>query len=259
MILHAARYGAREIIVGLGGSATNDGGFGMARALGYRFFAVDDTQLRIAVSKLDKLKVIERPRHLKLPAIVAATDVQNPLLGKNGSSEIYGPQKGADNAAIKVLECALKKFAGVAAKEFGVDYRDRPGAGAAGGLGFGLMMFAGALVRPGFDIVSEIVGLESKIRNADVVITGEGRLDKQTLEGKTPAGVARLARKLGKRIFAIVGEATEDIGAGKLFDGVYEVRQAGVTQAQSIETASDLLRKRGQELARLLDGGTAAG
>src|SRR5207253_3322633 len=142
--------------------------------------------------------------------IIAAVDVKNPLLGKNGATRVFGPQKGASKDEIKLLERALTRLADVVAKEFGFDYRDEAGAGAAGGLGFGLMSFCRARIRPGFDVVAETVGLESKMKDVDLVITGEGSLDRQTLEGKTPAGVARLARKLGKRVFAIVGRANKD-------------------------------------------------
>src|SRR4029434_7523388 len=137
--------------------------------------------------------------------IIAAVDVRNPLLGENGATRVFGPQKGASENELSVLEQALSRLADVVAEEFGFDFRDKPGAGAAGGLGFGLMSFCDATIQPGFDVVAEAVGLESKMKEVDVVITGEGSLDRQTLEGKTPAGVAWMARKLGKRVFAIVG------------------------------------------------------
>src|SRR4029077_5659004 len=224
MILDAGSRGASEIIIGLGGSATNDGGFGMARALGFRFFS-DMKELTGPMSELAKLTRIETPvaavvspanartQPTRLPPqlkIIAAVDVKNPLLGQNGATCVFGPQKGATKDELEVLERSLTRLADVVAKEFGFDYRNDPGAGAAGGLGFGLMSFCGAKIRPGFDVVAEVVGLESKTRNADIVITGEGSLDRQTLEGKTPAGVARLARKLGKRVFTIVGRASKE-------------------------------------------------
>ena len=136
----------------------------------------------------------------------------------------------------------MTTLADVIAKEFGFDYRDEPGAGAAGGLGFGLMSFCGGKIRPGFDVVAEAVGLESKIKDIDLVITGEGSLDLQTLEGKTPAGVAGLARKLGKRVFAIVGRTSEDRQVREIFDGVYEL-------GGSIPQARELLQERARELA----------
>jgi glycerate kinase len=249
MILDAARRGASEIIVGLGGSATNDGGFGMARALGFRFFAESGSQLRTAIGKLAGLKQIEKPTNLSLPSIIGAADVRNPLLGKNGATRVFGPQKGGTTQQLAALERALTKLADVAAKQFGFDYRDRPAAGAAGGLGYGLMTFAQAAMREGFDVVAEAVGLEARIKDADLVITGEGSLDAQTLNGKTPFGVAQLARKHGKRIFAIVGRASEDREVRTLFDGVYPLAIAETTEQQSTARAADLLRKRARELA----------
>jgi glycerate kinase len=165
---------------------------------------------------------------------------------------MFGPQKGATSDQIEILERALTRFADVVARDLHVDFRDEPGAGAAGGLGFGLMSFCGAIVRPGFDVVAEAVGLEAKMKDADLVITGEGSLDRQTLEGKTPAGVARLARKLGKRVYAIVGRASEDRPARELFDGVYELTQPGMSEQESIANAGKLLRARGRELVAAL-------
>jgi glycerate 2-kinase len=252
MILDAGNRGANEIIMGLGGSATNDGGFGMARALGFRFFsgAKEPTD---GVSELEKLTEIQAPARLPPQLkIVAAVDVKNPLLGKNGATRVFGPQKGVSKNDIRVLERALTRLADVSAEEFGFDYRDKPGAGAAGGLGFGLMAFCDAKIRPGFDVVAEAVELESKMKDADVIITGEGSLDRQTLEGKTPAGVARLARKLGKRIFAIVGRTTKDREVREIFDAVYENARPGMSQTENMERAAELLRENARELAKEL-------
>jgi glycerate kinase len=272
MILEATRHGAREIIIGLGGSATNDGGFGMARKLGFRFFE-QEQELRDGVIELLRLTRIERPNVVEalglsaqakdrrsprraplqhLPKTIAAADVRNVLLGEDGATRMFGPQKGATSDQIEILERALTRFADVVARDLHVDFRDEPGAGAAGGLGFGLMSFCGAIVRPGFDVVAEAVGLEAKMKDADLVITGEGSLDRQTLEGKTPAGVARLARKLGKRVYAIVGRASEDWPARELFDGVYELTQPGMSEQESIANAGKLLRARGRELVAAL-------
>ena len=274
MILDAARRGAAEIIIGLGGSATNDGGSGMARALGFRFFS-DAEELNANVSELEKLTEIILPEEILgalaaasarpkgrrltqpplqhvLPKIIAAVDVKNPLLGENGATRVFGPQKGATKNDIDILERALTTLADVVAKEFGFDYRNEPGAGAAGGLGFGLMSFCGAKIRPGFDVVAEAVGLEAKIKDADIVITGEGSLDRQTLEGKTPAGVARLARKLGKPVFAIVGRAANDPKVRGIFDAVYKNAQPGMSQEENMKRAAELLRENARELAKEL-------
>jgi glycerate 2-kinase len=272
MILDAKNRDAHEIIIGLGGSATNDSGWGMARALGYRFFS-NARELKEDVSELRNLTKIEvpvpanaRPARTVSPAsskmqptrlppqlkITAAVDVRNPLLGDNGATQVFGPQKGASNDELKVLEQALTRLANVVAEDFGFDYRDKPGAGAAGGLGFGLMSFCGATIRPGFDVVSEAVGLESKMKYADVVITGEGSLDRQTLEGKTPAGIARLARKLGKKVFAIVGRNKGDRQVDELFDEVYELARPDMSEKEQMKRAGELLREKARDLAKAL-------
>ena len=268
MILDAAERGAQQIIIGLGGSATNDGGFGMARALGFHFYASISlaeyllTRLRRkpprgpeligSVAELRTLERIKKPENISLPKIVAAVDVRNPLLSENGATRVFGPQKGATPNQIGELERALTRLADVVAEQFGFDYRDKPGAGAAGGIGFGLMSFCGATIRPGFDVVAESISLEAKMKDVDLVITGEGSLDRQTLEGKTPAGVARLARKLGKRVFAIVGRATEDRQARELFDGVYQNARTGMSEEENMKKAADLLRENARELANSL-------
>jgi glycerate 2-kinase len=244
MILHAAQGGAREIIIGLGGSATNDGGFGMARALGFRFIA-NAAELNGRVSQLADLTRIEQPMSSSLPKIIAVADVKNPLLGENGATRIFGPQKGVGPDKIDMFENALTKLADIVAQDLHVDVRGEAGAGAAGGLGFGLMNFCGATIRPGFDVVAEAAGLEEKIKNVDLVITGEGSLDRQTLEGKAPAGVARLARKFGKRVFAIVGRVSEDREPREIFDGVHEL-------GGSIPEAPELLRKSARQLIRAI-------
>jgi glycerate kinase len=263
MILDASKRGAKEIIIGLGGSATNDGGFGMARALGYRFFS-DARELTGAVSDLQGLTKIEAPvvagvppanskmQPARLPLqlnIIAAVDVKNPLLGENGATRVFGPQKGASKGDLDNLERALTRLGGIVATELGFDYRNQAGAGAAGGLGFGLLSFCGATIRPGFEVVAEAVGLERKMKDADLVITGEGSLDRQTLEGKTPAGVARLARKLHKPVFAIVGRATEDRELSELFDGIYQNARPGMSQQENMKRAAELLRENARELA----------
>jgi glycerate 2-kinase len=275
MILDAARRGAREIIIGLGGSATNDGGFGMARALGFRFFSGED-ELSGAVTALQKLMCIVAPspgasrpplpkaedrgegksssvvHPLSQITIIAAVDVRNPLLGENGATRVFGPQKGANENEIDIMEHALTRLADVVAEEFGFDYRDEPGTGAAGGLGFGLMSFCGAKIRSGFEVVAEAVNLESKVMDADVVITGEGSLDRQTLEGKTPVGVARLARELGKRVFAIAGRTDVDRRVHELFYEVHELARPGMSEKEQMQRARELLREKAAELAKSL-------
>jgi glycerate 2-kinase len=275
MILDATKRGAKKIIIGLGGSATNDGGFGMARALGFRFFA-GAKELTGAVTELMQLTKIVLPenvpgalaaasaqpkgRRLTQPLlqqanIIAAVDVKNALLGENGATRVFGPQKGASKADLDNLERALAKLADVVTTEFGLDFRNQAGAGAAGGLGLGLVSFCGATIRPGFEVVAEAVGLESKMKEADLVITGEGSLDRQTLEGKTPAGVARLARKLRKPVFAVVGRASDDREVRELFDGIYQNARPGMSQQENMKRAAELLRENARELADTLGVG----
>jgi glycerate kinase len=247
IISDSAKRGAQEIIIGLGGSATNDGGLGMARALGVRFLGEREVDKPLDLIGLQR---IEKPKKLELPKMIAAVDVKNPLLGPNGATRVFGPQKGAPPEQLDKLERALARLADVVAQQFGFDYRNEPGAGAAGGLGFGLMTFCGAKIRRGFDVVAETVGLESKMKDVDVVITGEGSLDRQTLEGKTPAGVARLARKLGKRVFAFVGRAAEDRQVREMFDGVYQNARAGMSDEENMKQAGELLRDNARQLAK---------
>ena len=270
MILDASKRGAKEIILGLGGSATNDGGFGMARALGFRFLS-NEKALTGAVTELEHLTEIILPEKLVgarvssaqpkgrrltqpplqhvLPKVIAAVDVKNPLLGENGATRVFGPQKGVSKGDLDNLERALSRLADVVATEFEIDYRNQAGAGAAGGLGFGLLSFCGATIQPGFEVVAEAVGLEAKMKDADLVITGEGSLDRQTLEGKTPAGVARLARKLGKPVFAIVGRASDDQEVREIFEGIYQNARPGMNQQENMKRAAELLRENARELA----------
>jgi glycerate 2-kinase len=249
MILDTAKRGATEIIIGLGGSATNDGGFGMARALGFRF-GLEREQAGERVFDLANLKKIEKPPDLKLPQIVAAVDVRNPLLGEDGATRVFGPQKGVTPDKIGKFENALTRLADVVTEQLGCDYRSEPGAGAAGGLGFGLVSFCGAKIRPGFDEVTRAVGLERRMKDVDLVITGEGSLDRQTLEGKTPAGVAQLARKLGKRVFAFVGRATEDRQVLGMFDGVYQNSRPEMRTEENMKRAAELLQDNARQLAK---------
>src|SRR5205814_138316 len=175
-----------------------------------------------------KLTRIIRPGVLSLPKILAAADVRNPLLGARGDTRAFGAQKGAKPDQIELLEKALTKLADAVARDLGSNLRHEPGAGAAGGLGFGLLSFCGAELRPGFDVVADAISLRNKIRGADFVITGEGQLDAQTAEGKAPAGVAILGRKLGKPVYAIVGRAERTSRGSALFNAVFQLARPPV-------------------------------
>ena len=250
LLRDAIARGAKKILVGLGGSATTDGGIGIARALGYRFSnnAGDYSPLP---ATLDLLSAIERPANLALPEIIAACDVQNPLVGERGTARVYAPQKGADPHAVELLEYCMRHLAEVCATSFGRDFRDTPGAGAAGGLGFGLLTFCDAIIRPGFDIVAESMNLDERIAAADLVITGEGRLDDQTLDGKGPSGIAQRARAAGKRVIAFAGAVTQTAEHAKLFDALVPITDRPMSLNEAMQSAETLLERAATRAAQL--------
>ncbi len=252
LIADAMERGARQIIVGLGGSATNDGGAGMAAALGYRFLTSDGEPVEAVPANFLALVAIKPPENFMPPPIVAACDVRNPLLGARGASRIYGPQKGADERTVETLEQALENLADVCVSDLGRDFRNTPGAGAAGGLGFGLLTFCNAEIRSGFDLVAEILDLENAIAASDLVVTAEGRLDAQTLEGKGPAGVAALARKHGKPVIAFGGSIEDDARLHELFDAIVSITQEPMPLERALKEAATLLERSAARTARLL-------
>lgn len=253
IMLDAVRAGVREIIVGLGGSTTNDGGFGMARAFGYEFLDSNGEALPQNVLALTKLHHIEKPETaLGAVKIFAAADVMNPLLGPEGATRIFGSQKGANASQIEELEKALTNFADVVERDLGVNARDCAGAGAAGGLGFGLISFCGAKIGSGFEFIAKVIDLERKMSEADVVVTGEGSLDCQTLAGKAPGQVAAMASRLGKKVFAVVGRTDEDERLRTMFDGIFEVAKDGRIDSEHVRRAPDLLRRGGRALGEHL-------
>ena len=213
MIRDAIHRGCRKFLIGIGGSATNDGGTGMLTALGYGFLDADNNPIPLgakglqALCKIDTQNVIPQLRECRFSI---ACDVKNPLCGENGCSAVYAPQKGATPESIPVMDNWLKNFAEIAKTVSPIADPDYPGAGAAGGLGFGFLAFTDAVLRPGVQIVLEETRLENAIRDADVVVTGEGRLDGQTVMGKAPIGVAALAKKHGKTVIAFAGSVTPE-------------------------------------------------
>jgi len=250
LIRDAAARGAKKILVGLGGSATTDGGAGMAAALGYELLTSDGEELAPHPGGLIALTRIRNVRAIDLPEIIAACDVQNPLLGERGAARVFAPQKGADAKTVQHLEASMHQLAEMVAESLGCDFRDAPGAGAAGGIGFGLMSFCGAKVRSGFDLVAETIGLEAKIASADAVITGEGRVDAQTLEGKGPAGVAALARKHGKPVIAFGGGI--DPAAENLFDATVPIIDSPLPLDEAMRRGAELLRRAACRAGRLI-------
>ena len=210
MIRDAIARGCRRFIVGIGGSATNDGGAGMLQALGFGLLDKDGRDIPRGGGGLQSLDRIERGGampELRECVFRIACDVANPLCGENGASAVFGPQKGATPEMVAVLDAALSRFSAVAGGD-----ADAPGAGAAGGLGFGFREFLGGELKSGVEIVLEETRFGEFIRDADVVVTGEGRLDSQTVMGKAPVGVARAAKRLGKKVLAFSGCVTSDAG-----------------------------------------------
>ncbi|MCH8204987.1 MAG: glycerate kinase [Candidatus Hydrogenedentes bacterium] len=218
----AIEQGVARLIVGLGGSATNDAGAGMAQALGYSLLDADNVELPfggLALSRLDWIEDLKKHPGLAHVEVVGAYDVDNPLCGPEGASFVYGPQKGASPKTVELLDAALRHFGEYVCEEFGLKVLEAPGAGAAGGLGAGLMVFANAVLRPGAEVVAEACRLEQRIEGSDLVITGEGKIDAQTVRGKAPARVVRAAKRKKVPVVAF---------AGVLGEGAEELREEGV-------------------------------
>ncbi len=232
LMLDAAKRGASKIIIGIGGSATNDGGVGMAQAIGVRFLDSKDKEITSygAGGMLDKIAGIDMKGLdplLKKTKIVVACDVNNPLCGKNGASYVFGPQKGATPAMVKTLDSNLRHLARVIKQDLKKDVLNRKGAGAAGGLGAGLVAFSRATMKSGVDIVLEATQINKHLKNADLVITGEGQVDFQTAFGKTPAGVAKAAKRYSVPTVAIGGSLADDA------NGVFKHGIAGLESASA--------------------------
>lgn len=241
LLRSAAEAGATAIVIGLGGSATVDGGGGMATALGARLLRADGNGVKVGGRWLGETARVRPAPPLGVPVTVAS-DVTNPLLGPHGAAAVFGPQKGADADAVALLEDALARFADAVERDLpGGGWRNRPGAGAAGGLGFGLMAFAGAEVVAGAEAVADLVGLERALQGAAVAITGEGALDRQSAAGKAPTHVLARARAHGARVLAVAGRIEH--GAERAFDAVAELGSEG------LERAAELVTERAAELA----------
>lgn len=238
----AADAGCRSITVGLGGSATVDGGAGMALALGHRLRCRDGNGIKVGARSLTELAFVEPGPPLRVP-VDAAVDVANPLLGPQGAARVFGPQKGASEEEVPLLEEGLRWVADIVERDLaGGPWRDLPGAGAAGGLGFGLAAFCGATLRAGGEWVAELVGFSEVLEGCDVVVFGEGSLDEQTTaHGKIGAHVAELARKRGARLLAVAGAVTREGRA--VVDEVAELGPEG------LDRPAEMLRAHTAELA----------
>ena len=222
LIKDAISKGARKFIIGIGGSATNDAGTGMLSALGFEFYDENGDLLAGIgenLAKIFKISTQNSLKELKQCEFLIACEVDNPLFGKNGAAYVYAPQKGADGRMVKELDDGLKSFANAVKAHFDTEHYKLKGAGAAGGLGFGFVSFLNAKLRPGIDIITDEIGLEDEIKKADLVITGEGKMDFQSSMGKTPTGVAKLAKKHKKPVIAL---------AGCVCEGAQECNKSGI-------------------------------
>ena len=257
LILAALNAGVRRIILGLGGSATNDGGMGLLSALGARFLDANGEVLEAGGAALVQLASIDLSQldsRVEETEFLVACDVDNPLLGERGASAIFGPQKGATPEQVEKLDQALANLANVSAKLLGRDTRDVAGAGAAGGLGYALVQFLNARMAPGIDLVLEAVRFDEKLQDTDLVVTGEGRVDGQSLSGKTPVGVARWAKRHDLPVIAVCGS----IGAGAKgvhevgIDALFTVVPGVCTLDQAMAEAAVNLERTAAQIARTL-------
>ncbi len=263
-VLQAARKkGAIHFLIGIGGSATNDGGFGLARALGWKF--LDDKGMTIERwPNLDRLKHI-CPPDSPLPSqtstkqmrnanreVRVAVDVQNPLLGARGATRVYGPQKGLRPEDFAAAEKGLERLARVVQKTFGQDIARRPGAGAAGGLGFGLAAFFAGCLEPGFDLFAGLAGLDKRMRKSDLVITGEGKIDHSTLMGKGVGEIARRCQELNRRCIGLGGVVDIDTQQGDIFEQAHGLTEMTSTQA-AMQKAGYWLEQLTEKVARAIE------
>ena len=257
IIKEALERGFKRIIVGLGGSATNDGGAGMASALGARFLDAQGNDLALggaALAGLDRIDLSGLHPGLRDAELIGATDVTNPLCGPTGASAVYGPQKGASAEVVEQLDAALRHFAAVVKRDVGQDVLERPRAGAAGGLGAGLMAFAGGQLRSGIDMVCEVLKFDELLEGADLVITGEGRADRSTVFDKAPVGVARRALAKGVPTILLAG------GLGPGYQELYQHGIAGIVTIsdrpmnfpQSLRRTEELLEDAADRAVRLM-------
>ncbi|MGI8881269.1 MAG: glycerate kinase [Jatrophihabitans sp.] len=254
VVREAVRRGARRVVLGIGGSASTDGGAGLLQALGASIRDVGGVEVQRGGGPLRNARTLDLAGLLPALAdvdLIVASDVDNPLLGPNGAAAVYGPQKGADALDVAELEAALGNWAAVVAAATGRDAAGIPGAGAAGGVGFGAVTL-GATIRSGVALLLEIVGFDAFLAEADLVVTGEGSLDEQTLAGKAPVGVAAAARRRGVPVVAVAGRTTlsADQLAAAGFADVYLLSDLADDPDDSLRRAAELVRHLGAEIAR---------
>ncbi|MGG3885723.1 glycerate kinase [Brevibacillus panacihumi] len=257
LIVHALNEGYRKFIIGLGGSATNDGGVGMLKALGASFYDQDDVLLPKGGASLEKLSYMDLSgldKRLQESTFTIASDVNNPLCGANGASAVFGPQKGATPEMVQRLDMALSRFADVVEKQLGVDVRHLPGSGAAGGMGAGLLAFLHAEFKSGIELVMDAIQFEQNIQVADLIITGEGKLDEQTMAGKVIAGVCKKAKPYQIPTIAICGgmeltsEQMDEIG---LLAG-FSIVPKPCSLDEAMEQAEGWVQERVEQIIRFM-------
>ncbi len=260
LIKAALDHGARRLIIGIGGSATNDGGAGMAAALGIKLLDSSGKDIPFGGGSLHRLQLIDvsgLDSRIAATDIRVACDVSNPLCGPNGASAVYGPQKGATPEMVELLDKNLEYYAELVARTTGKQVKNSPGAGAAGGLGAGLVAFLGAHLQPGVEIVLHAAKMEELIRDADLVITGEGQTDRQTLYGKAPAGVAGVAQKYDVPVVCISGSLAG--GAEELYNrgfaGLFSITDGPMSLDQAMNQAPQLLERAAESVVRLFLAG----
>ncbi|URQ60160.1 glycerate kinase [Pantoea alhagi] len=262
LIANALDRGVQHFIIGIGGSATNDGGAGMVQALGARLLNAQDEQIGYgggALPQLARIDISQLDPRLRQCRFEVACDVTNPLTGDEGASAIFGPQKGATPALVTQLDCALAHYAGIIQRDLDIDVLHIPGGGAAGGMGAALHAFCQAELRRGIEIVTEALGLDELVKDATLVITGEGRIDSQTVHGKVPIGVAKVAKRYNKPVIGIAGSLTADVGVVHQhgLDAVYSVIYSICTLEDALNNAAQNVRMTARNIAATLKIGQA--
>lgn len=260
LIRHALDAGVSQIIIGIGGSATNDGGAGMAQALGAKLLTAEQQQIAPgggALETLARIDLSELDPRLADCRIDVACDVTNPLTGPQGASAVFGPQKGATAAMIERLDRGLQHFAQIIDRDLDIDVLNLEGGGAAGGMGAALYAFCGANLRPGIEIVTDALGLADLVAAADLVITGEGRIDSQTIHGKVPVGVAKVAKRFNVPVIGIAGSLTADVGVVHQhgLDAVFSVLYSVCTLEEALANAAANVRMTARNVAAVLEMG----
>ncbi|MCY1722627.1 glycerate kinase [Prolixibacteraceae bacterium Z1-6] len=250
LIDDAIKSGCTEIYLAIGGSATVDGGMGMMEALGFNFYDHNQTKLSGNGGNLQHIHTIEKFDLSQKIVFKIICDVDNPLLGKTGAAEVFGPQKGATPEMVEVLEKGLENWADILTKESGKDLRDVEGAGAAGGMALPLMAFFDAEIVPGADFVLQQLNFDGQVKWADIVITGEGKIDSQTLNNKAPFAVAKVARKYNKPVFAIGGKVENT--TSEVFDGIFSLVNGPLTLDFAMNNAKQLLYGFSLEFAKTI-------